>query len=249
MDKIPIPGNFSQTFTAISSVEESAAINHLSISHQHVRYSEVAILDREVPNLNIPLGNLWNIIIKRGFDILISSILIVAVLSWLIPLLAILIKLDSRGPVFFLQKRNKDGGRLFTCIKFRSMFVNKEADILIACENDKRITRFGKFLRKYHIDELPQLFNVLIGDMSIIGPRPHMVSENIIYGNLFREYDLRHSVRPGITGLAQSYGNFGATTDMEKVKERMVLDIQYISNWSLKMDIKILCRTLLLMLG
>jgi putative colanic acid biosysnthesis UDP-glucose lipid carrier transferase len=249
MDKIPIPGNFSQTFTAVSSMEDGAAVNHLSISLQHIRYSEVAILDRAVSNINRPLENSWNLIIKRGFDILISLVLIVTVLSWLIPLLAILIKLDSGGPVFFLQKRNKDGGRLFTCIKFRSMFVNKDADILIACENDKRITRFGKVLRKYHIDELPQLFNVLIGDMSIIGPRPHMVSENIIYSNLFREYDFRHSVRPGITGLAQSYGNFGATTDMEKVRERIVLDIQYISSWSLKMDIKILCRTLLLMLG
>ncbi|HUS01169.1 MAG TPA: sugar transferase [Chitinophagaceae bacterium] len=249
MDKIPILSNFSQTFTTVSSVEENAAINHLSISHQHIRYSEVAILERGLSNINTPLGNSWNVIIKRGFDILISLVLIAAILSWLIPLLAILIKLDSRGPVFFLQKRNKDGGRLFTCIKFRSMFVNKEADILVACENDKRITRFGKFLRKCHIDELPQLINVLIGDMSIIGPRPHMVSENIIYGNLFREYDFRHSVRPGITGLAQSYGNFGATTDLEKVKERIVFDIQYISSWSLKMDIKILYRTFLLMLG
>src|SRR5215212_6032544 len=129
MDKIPIPGNFSQTFAAVSPVEENAAINHLSISHRHIRYSEVAILERGLSNINTPLGNSWNLIIKRGFDILISLVLIVAILSWLIPLLAILIKLDSRGPVFFLQKRNKDNGRIFTCIKFRSMIVNNDSDI------------------------------------------------------------------------------------------------------------------------
>lgn len=129
------------------------------------------------------------------------------------------------------------------------MFVNKDADILVACENDKRITRFGKFLRNYHIDELPQLFNVLIGDMSIIGPRPHMISENIMYANLLQEYAYRHTVKPGIAGLAQSLGNFGSTHDLEKVKERVRLDILYINKWSLSMDIKILYRTSLIMLG
>lgn len=248
MDKIYLPDNFPRAFPDISSAEEKAiTINHLVIANPHIGYIQPGSFGKALPGT--PLENKGNFIIKRGFDILISLVLIVAILSWLIPLLAILIKLDSRGSVFFLQKRNKNAGRLFTCIKFRSMFINKEADILVACENDKRVTRFGKFLRKYHIDELPQLFNVLIGDMSIIGPRPHMVSENIMYANLLHDYDYRHSVKPGITGLAQSYGNFGATTDLEKVKERTDLDIHYIRTWSLKMDIKILYRTFLLILG
>ena len=248
MDKIYIPDNFPRTFPDISPAEEKAiSLNHLVTANPHIGYLQPCGFVKTLPGT--PLKNKLNLIVKRAFDIIISLLLITTILAWLIPLLDILIKLDSRGPVFFLQKRNKNGGRLFTCIKFRSMFINKEADILVASENDKRVTRFGKFLRKYHIDELPQLLNVLIGDMSIIGPRPHMVSENIMYGRLLQEYDYRHSVKPGITGLAQSYGNFGATTDLWKVKERTDLDIRYINTWSLKMDIKILCRTFLLMTG
>ena len=129
------------------------------------------------------------------------------------------------------------------------MFVNEDADTLVASENDKRITRIGKILRKYHIDELPQLFNVLTGDMSVIGPRPHMVSENIMYERLLQNYDYRHTVKPDITGLAQSLGNFGSTSDLEKVKERVRLDIEYINKWSFSMDIKILYRTSLIMLA
>ncbi|MDB5199370.1 MAG: hypothetical protein JWO92_1333 [Chitinophagaceae bacterium] len=249
MDKISLPGNFSQSFPDISSKEENfTAINPVRITCENI-YLNRENLNTQLPGSTIPLENIWNFIIKRCFDVLLSLILIVFILSWLIPLLAILIKLDSRGPIFFLQKRNKNGGRLFTCIKFRSMFVNKDADTLVACENDKRITRFGKFLRNYHVDELPQLFNVLTGDMSIIGPRPHMISENLLYGNLLPEYTYRHTVKPGITGLAQSLGNFGSTNSLEKVKERVRLDILYINKWSLGMDIKILFRTSLIMLG
>ena len=240
MDKISIANNFTQNFTDISSTEESYAIaTPIQINHQAVEYIRPETL---------PLDNFWNALLKRGFDIIVSIILIVCILSWLIPLLAIIIKLNSRGPVFFLQKRNKNGGLLFTCIKFRSMFVNNEADTLVASENDARITSVGKFIRKYHIDELPQLINVLIGDMSLIGPRPHMVSENIKYENLLHEYDCRHAIKPGITGLAQSLGNFGSS-NLEQVKERVRLDIEYINKWSLILDIKILCRTSLSMLG
>ena len=241
MDKVSMPDNFSRTFTNSSPAEDNLSISALQITCNDIHFS--------YHGNSIPLQNTWNVFIKRCFDVMISLVLIVLILSWLIPLLAILIKLDSNGPVFFLQKRNKNGGRLFTCIKFRSMFVNKDADVLVACENDKRITRLGKILRNYHIDELPQLFNVLIGDMSIIGPRPHMISENIIFGNLLQEYDYRHTVKPGITGLAQSLGNFGSSHDLEKVRERVQLDIQYINKWSFSMDMKILYRTSLIMLG
>jgi putative colanic acid biosynthesis UDP-glucose lipid carrier transferase len=126
------------------------------------------------------------------------------------------------------------------------MYVNKEADLMAACENDKRITKIGSILRRYHIDELPQLFNVLMGDMSIIGPRPHMVSENLHYARILEEYEYRHRVRPGITGLAQSLGNYGSNNDIERVRERVALDINYIDNWSFGMDMKILLRTVML---
>ena len=190
-----------------------------------------------------PLENNVNRFIKRSFDIIVSLLFIICILSWLIPLLAILIKLDSRGPVFFLQKRTGLNGKLFTCIKFRSMIMNAEADLLAEQENDQRITKPGKFLRLLHIDELPQFFNVLIGDMSIIGPRPYMIAENNIFENLFKEYKYRHSVKPGMTGFAQSCGNFGATMDLQKLKQRIHLDILYIQKWSPAMDAKILIRT------
>lgn len=241
MDKALIQINFPIAFAHVSSAEDD--LTAISTPQITCRVGYLDILQ------STPLNNSWNSLIKRGFDILISMVLIICVLSWLIPLLSIFIKLDSAGTVFFLQKRNKNGGRLFTCIKFRSMHENNDADILAATENDKRITKVGKFLRDYHIDELPQLFNVLAGDMSIIGPRPHMISENVIYANMLQEYDYRHTVKPGITGLAQSIGNFGATGDIEKIKERVRLDIQYINKWSLAMDIKILYRTSLIMLG
>ena len=196
-----------------------------------------------------PLNNKYSRFIKRTVDVCISLVLIPLVLSWLIPLLALLIKLDSRGPVFFLQTRNGHGGKLFTCIKFRTMFVNEEADLLAARQDDPRITRFGNFLRHYHLDELPQLFNVLMGDMSVIGPRPYMVNENLYYEGLLETYSYRHIVKPGITGLAQSYGYFGSIQDLDHVKQRIELDLLYISNWTAGMDAKILFRTFKMVIG
>lgn len=246
MDKLSITNNFSPAFTDLSSLEENfAELNLLETVYPGQVYA--SINKNDFPNIKTPLERLYNIIFKRFFDIVISLILIIAILSWLIPILALLIKSDSKGPVFFRQKRNKSGGRFFTCIKFRSMIVNEEADILSAAENDKRITGIGKFLRHYHLDELPQLFNVLLGDMSLIGPRPHMVSENIMYEKLVKEYVYRHTVKPGMTGLAQSLGNFGATSDIGKVEQRVALDIQYIKQWSVGMDVKIMYRTCRLM--
>ncbi len=182
--------------------------------------------------------------IKRGIDILVSFIFIVAVLSWFIPLMALLIKLDSKGPVFFLQKRNKRRGELFSCIKFRSMVSNTDADIIPAGKNDGRITKLGRFLRKHYLDELPQFFNVLWGDMSLIGPRPHMVSENVKYDGLIKNYSARHKVKPGITGLAQAMGYVGETDNAHKMKARVDMDIFYIRHWSLRLDMIIVYRTL-----
>ena len=220
---------------------QATALNH----SREVTYPVSGIMH---PVSDIPLNNKFNRVIKRAFDIILSIILIPAILSWLIPLLAILIKLDSRVPVFFLQRRNRNGGKLFTCIKFRTMIVNKDADVLVARLNDERITRFGKFLRRYHLDELPQLFNVLAGDMSIIGPRPYMIKENLYYESLLEKYSHRHIIKPGITGLAQSFGYIGSSHDMTRVKKRFDLDITYIHKWSIGMDIKILFRTFMMIL-
>jgi putative colanic acid biosysnthesis UDP-glucose lipid carrier transferase len=191
-----------------------------------------------------PLFKKQNLIIKRLFDIIISAIVISILFSWLLPVIALLIKIDSRGPVFFIQKRNKKGGRLFRCIKFRTMLVNENADMQTAILNDDRITGLGKFLRLSHLDELPQFINVLIGDMSVIGPRPHMVTENVKFKGILSFYNDRHFVKPGITGLAQSFGYHGPIKDLIHLDKKIKYDIFYILNWSVTMDLKILIRTI-----
>ncbi|HMC99228.1 MAG TPA: sugar transferase [Ferruginibacter sp.] len=191
-----------------------------------------------------PLDSSANRFIKRTVDLSVSIVVILALLSWLIPIFAIIIKLTSRGPVLFLQKRNKRNGELFTCIKFRSMIVNPDADILPAEENDRRITRIGKFLRNHYLDELPQFFNVLWGDMSVIGPRPHMVSDNISYDRQIKNYAYRHKVKPGITGLAQVLGFVGPVDDLQKLEARVNIDIFYVRHWSSKLDRVIFFRTM-----
>ena len=191
-------------------------------------------------HLHLPLDSISKKIIKRSADIFISSIVIVCILSWLIPIMAFLIRLDSQGRVFFLQKRNKRGGKTFTCIKFRSMIENDDADMLQATTDDERITKLGRFLRHHYLDELPQFFNVFVGDMSLIGPRPHMVSDNNKYEELIEFYDFRHKVKPGITGLSQAMGYVGETRNIQAMKDRVQLDIFYIRHWSLTLDLKIL---------
>jgi len=196
-----------------------------------------------------PLAKEGNHLLKRAVDLFLSSILILVLFPWLLPLVALLIKLDSKGPVFFIQKRNKRDGGIFSCIKFRSMLVNKQADFLPATENDERITSVGKFLRQHHLDELPQLLNVWMGDMSMIGPRPHMISDNHRFETLVPHYHHRHKVKPGITGLAQVLGYAGPVTSVDNIRERVEKDIYYVYNWSITLDTKIACRTLLKMAG
>ena len=137
-------------------------------------------------------------------------------------------------------------GRMFTCLKFRTMIVNKEADELPAHHNDQRITTIGRMLRRHHLDEWPQLLQVWWGDMSLIGPRPYMVSDNDRYADQIEHYAQRHSVKPGITGLAQSSGHFGYLLNPGEMNERVALDLEYVRNWSLSMDVKILSRTLMM---
>lgn len=194
--------------------------------------------------LQLPLDSKPKRIIKRAGDIFLSFLVIVGILSWLIPIIALLIKIDSKGPVFFLQKRNKRDGKIFTCIKFRTMLENEEADMLQASAYDERITKLGRFLRNHYLDELPQFFNVLIGDMSFIGPRPHMISDNNKYEELIEYYDFRHKVKPGITGLSQAMGYVGETRNIQAMRDRVQLDIFYVRHWSFRLDLKIFWHTL-----
>ena len=194
--------------------------------------------------IRLPLESFGKRMLKRAADILLATMVILGLLSWLIPIMALLIKLDSKGPVFFLQKRNKRDGKIFTCIKFRSMIENDDADLVQATPDDERITKLGRFLRNHFIDELPQFFNVWIGDMSFIGPRPHMVNDNNKYEEIIEFYNYRHKVKPGITGLSQAMGYVGETRNLQAMKDRVHLDIFYVRHWSLRLDLKIFWHTL-----
>lgn len=179
---------------------------------------------------------------KRAFDILFSLFVIVFLLSWLMPILAILIKLESKGPVFFKQGRPGLDEEEFFCYKFRSMQINHTTE-REASKNDPRVTKIGRFLRKTSLDEMPQFFNVLVGDMSVVGPRPHLWSQNKAYGNKVKKYMVRHYVKPGITGLAQVKGFRGEIETDEDMINRIKFDVFYIENWSFVLDIKIIIQT------
>ena len=194
---------------------------------------------------DIPLHSPINALIKRIFDILFSLFVIVCLLSWLTPLLAILITLESRGPVFFRQSRNGIDNREFYCYKFRSMAPNLDADEHQATKNDMRITKVGKFIRRTSIDELPQFYNVFFGTMSVVGPRPHMVKHTNEYSDKVDKYMVRHFVKPGITGLAQVRGYRGEIEKDTDIHNRIKFDIFYIENWSLFLDLKIIIQTVI----
>jgi putative colanic acid biosynthesis UDP-glucose lipid carrier transferase len=192
---------------------------------------------------NTPLDKHANKLLKRIFDIVFSSLIIVLLLSWLIPILALLIKLESKGPVFFKQKRNGLNYAEFSCYKFRSMRVNEIADVEQVSKNDPRITKIGKFIRKTSMDELPQFFNAFLGTMSVVGPRPHMVSHTEKYAKSVDKFMVRHFIKPGITGLAQTNGFRGEIESERDIINRVKYDIFYLENWSLLLDLKIILLT------
>lgn len=182
-------------------------------------------------------------IIKRSFDIILSSsVLIILAVPVYLPI-AIAVKLTSKGPVFFRQKRSGRNGKTFEILKFRSMLVNDISDSSLTEPNDKRLTRVGKFLRKTSLDEMPQFFNVLKGEMSVVGPRPHMLSQDTRYKEIISEYHLRHLVKPGITGWAQANGFRGPTTHISQMEERIAYDLEYIKNYKFLWDIQIIGKT------
>lgn len=192
-----------------------------------------------------PLERESNRYVKRMLDILVSLLVILFVLSWLFPILWILIRVTSKGPAIFSQKRNGLNNQVFHCLKFRSMRHNNSTSQ--ATQEDDRITPIGKFIRKKSIDELPQFFNVLLGDMSVVGPRPHMEAHNQKFAEKTGTFAFRHMVKPGITGLAQTKGYRGEIKSDEDIVNRVKYDIFYIKNWSFLLDVKIIFQTVWLM--
>lgn len=187
--------------------------------------------------------------LKRAFDVVFSLGVILFIFTWLFPLLAILVKASSRGPVFFKQKRLGRDNKEFVCWKFRSMRMNDVADSKQATKNDPRVTGIGRFLRKSNLDEMPQFINVLVGNMSVVGPRPHPIRLNQQYREIIDKYMVRHFVLPGITGWAQVNGFRGETRTPELMEKRVELDVWYLENWSFWLDLKIVVKTVTNMFG
>ncbi|QQL51449.1 undecaprenyl-phosphate glucose phosphotransferase [Mucilaginibacter ginkgonis] len=190
-----------------------------------------------------PLENTLNRVIKRIFDVAFSLFMLVFVASWLIPLMGIIIKLQSKGPVFFTQARSGLDNKQFMCVKLRSMRISDDAHTKQATRNDSRLTPIGAFMRKTNIDELPQFFNVLVGDMSVVGPRPHMLRHTEQYAKEIEKYMVRHLVKPGVTGWAQVRGYRGETKDPATMEKRIEHDVWYLENWSFLLDMKIIFLT------
>lgn len=201
------------------------------------------ILNREEP-----LEDTLNRFLKRCFDLVFSLWVIIFIFPVVVPVIALLIKISSSGPIFFYQKRSGKNGREFWCLKFRTMYVNSESNSKQAARHDSRITPIGSILRKTNLDELPQFINVLWGDMSVVGPRPHMLTHTEYYSRMVDKFMVRHFVKPGITGLAQVKGFRGETKDIRAMINRIRMDIFYVENWSFYLDIKIILLTVIKML-
>jgi putative colanic acid biosynthesis UDP-glucose lipid carrier transferase len=190
-----------------------------------------------------PLEDINNRIRKRLFDIAFSSLVVIFILSWLIPLVSLAIWIESGRPIFFFQERTGKDNKSFYCFKFRSMYVNKDSNTKQATKEDERITRIGKLLRKTNIDEFPQFLNVLKGDMSIVGPRPHMLKHTDDYSKKINQYMVRQFMKPGITGWAQVNGFRGETKALEEMEKRVEHDLWYMEQWSLWLDARIIFLT------
>lgn len=253
-----LPTDHSLTENTESEIFSLAEANKVHVTLiPSITQSDFFLYDLEYiqtqPVLNqarYPLDYYSNFLLKRVFDIIFSVLVLVGICSWLFPIIAIFIKITSKGPVFFLQKRYGFHEEVFHCIKFRTMIVNDESATKTTEENDSRITKFGKILRKTSLDELPQFINVLKGEMSIVGPRPHMLAVDNYYKPKIGRYSLRSMVSPGITGLAQVNGLRGDFGDVEvDMKKRILADAFYVRNWSFVLDIVIILKTILLVIG
>jgi len=260
LEKFTIKNNIDEIYILIGEIHKSVHNVISSIISKHpvkirlvqdlsdFSYMNIKLVNYEsVTVIQIQQGplNFWyNRIIKRFLDITISMIVIVFVLSWIIPVLLLINLLTEKNSLFFVQRRSGLNNRTFSCIKFRTMKKNGQADLIQATKNDERITAVGKILRKTSIDEMPQFFNVLTGKMSVVGPRPHMIKHTEKYKTLIDKFMIRHTIKPGITGYAQVKGYRGEIRKIKDMKDRIKLDISYIENWSLWFDMKIILLTI-----
>lgn len=248
-----------QVYCDLSLGDDTLVSNIINYCENHlIRFYGVPILKGNISKVTFkiigdlvlislhkePLLHLGNIILKRFFDFLFSLLFIVTLFPIIYIVIGIIIKLTSPGPILFKQKRTGQYGKEFWCYKFRSMNVNEQADTLQARFRDPRITKFGRFLRESSLDELPQFINVLRGEMSIVGPRPHMIKHTIEYGELINKYMVRHYVKPGITGWAQVTGFRGETKTLSDMEGRIRQDIWYIEHWSFALDMYIIILTI-----
>ncbi|MDH6304085.1 putative colanic acid biosynthesis UDP-glucose lipid carrier transferase [Parabacteroides sp. PF5-5] len=245
-----LPGTQDEKMLKLLNFSEKNMIRFYIVPefYRNVKKSLVMDMMESIPLLSVrrePLQSAYNRALKRSFDIVFSSIVLVTVYPVLYVILGILIKISSPGPVFFKQKRTGIYGQEFECYKFRTMRVNPDADTMQALKDDPRKTRLGDFLRKTNLDEFPQFINVLKGDMSVVGPRPHMLKHTEQYSALIDKYMVRHLVKPGVTGWAQVTGYRGETKTLEQMEGRVKRDVWYIENWSFVLDLKIIVVTIL----
>ena len=234
---VPIINWCEKNFTNFFNVP-----NMRSYLHRRVWFDTVG----DVPVLSLhrePLNDFDNRFVKRAFDLVMSGLFLCTLFPFIYLIVGAIIKITSPGPIFFKQKRNGINGKEFWCYKFRSMKVNKDADKVQATKNDPRKTKFGDFMRKTNIDELPQLINVFLGDMSLVGPRPHMLKHTEEYSALIDNYMVRHWVKPGITGWAQVTGFRGETEQLSQMEGRVQADIWYMEHWSFLLDLFIIYKT------
>lgn len=264
VDKFCIENKVDEIYCTLSNNEESAILRLVNFSERnmirfflipefygYIKRKLVLNSLQSIPLIGIrpePLQLVYNRILKRTFDIVFSFIILVTVYPVIYVLFGIIIKLTSRGPVVFKQRRTGLQGKEFTCYKFRTMYMNDKSDSQTTQQVDPRITPIGKFMRRTSIDELPQFFNALVGNMSVVGPRPHMVKQTSLYNGLIDKFMIRHIVKPGITGWAQISGYRGETKTIEQMENRFKRDVWYIENWSFMLDIKIIVVTTLQLL-
>lgn len=245
-------GQYSLEFKNLAqNLVQERYINFFLIPNEDIKYLSTSKIDfiDNLPLINLnkhPLKEEFNSLVKRFFDIIFSFIVCVVLIFIIFPIIITIIKLDSKGPIFFLQKRRGLNGDIFNCYKFRTMYNDGTNSIKATVVNDSRITKVGYFLRRTSLDEFPQFFNVLKGDMSIVGPRPHMINQDIYYSEIIQKYNLRNYVKPGITGLAQVSGYRGEINNDKDMENRINTDIYYVSNWSLIIDIQIIYKTIVL---
>lgn len=245
-----IPGTNSDKISDLLSFAEKNMIRFYIIPefYRNIKKSMILEIMDSIPLLSIrnePLQSIHNRAAKRTFDIIFSLLVLTTVYPLLYICTGILIKLSSPGPVLFKQRRTGIYGQQFECYKFRTMKVNKDADTIQAVKDDPRNTKVGSFLRRTNLDEFPQFVNVLLGDMSVVGPRPHMLKHTELYSKLVDKYMVRHLVKPGITGWAQIMGYRGETRTLEQMEGRVKRDVWYIENWSFFLDLKIIFVTVI----